>query len=239
MIDRAFATNAVGGGLNGTSTASSPAGSHRDRGMSLLGSTKRAGVKWGYALGLFQGAGRASDNNSAFGLAVNGNVELAQGLKLTAGLLSSRSEDRGATAEYKYQAWTAGAAFDRGRVFLRGEYYRGTRKRVTDQKVWGYYVLGAYTIVPRVDILVRHQFVGDEQYGSIDNSATSTDVAAKLYFDRRARRSGTHLSVTYMLRDADAAFKKGLTLLNDGRGAALDSGALVGNVLAVRLQLVF
>jgi hypothetical protein len=240
IIDRSFATNAVAGSLNGASTASSAASSHRDRGVSLVGSTKGAGLKWGYGVGLFQGAGRASDNNNAFSVTANGNVEPLPGLKLNVGVLTSDAADRGAAARNKYTAWTLGAIFDRGRLFARSEYYQGRRDRQSgNQDLNGYYLLGSVTPLASLDLMVRYQRMTDEQYGPSDNAARSVDLSAKLYFDRRARRSGTYLSLTYMLRKADDAFKKGLTLLNDGRGAALDNGALVGNVLAARLQVAF
>lgn len=240
LIDRAFAANAVAGSLNGASTASSAASTARDRGISLVGSMKGAHVKGGYGLGVFQGAGRASDNNNNLGLVLNGNFEPLSGLKLNLGMFTAKTAERGATTGDKYSAWTAGGAFDRGRVFLRGEYYRGRRTRATgDQDVSGFYLTGSYSPLQRVDLLARYQALADEQFGSEENAVTSVDLSAKVYFDRRGRRSGTYLSLTYMFRTADDAFKKGLTVLNDGRGAALDTGALAGNVLAARLQLAF
>jgi hypothetical protein len=240
LIDRSYATNTVAGGLNGASTAANAASGFRDRGLSLIGKGQRGSIKLGYALGVFQGAGRANDNNDDFALTLNGNVEPLGGLKLNAGLLRSRAEDKGGAPKNVYSALALGAAFERGRIFARTEYYRGRRDLALGrQDLAGFYVTGSYTLLSKLDLMGRYEQVADERYGPSGNEARGVGFSAVLYLDRRTRRSGTHLSLTYFWREADEAFKSGLTLFNDGRGAAIESGSLIGNVLVARMQVAF
>jgi hypothetical protein len=239
LPDRVRVTNTVAGSLTGAGTASNTASDFRDRGISLFGSAKTGSVTWGYAAGAYQGTGRASDNNSEFGFVVRGQVDPTPGLKLSAGYLSSDNTAEGARDEDSYSAWTAGAAYERKRVFLRGEYYHARReKAAARQDVDGFYLVGSYSPHDRVDVLARYQVLEDGRFPAGNDRLDSVDFAVKYYFERREGRSGTLLSLGYSIRNADAGFASGVTL-NDGRGAALTRGADVGNVLQLRLQVRF
>lgn len=240
LPDRTFATNAVAGGLNGTSTASAPAGSFRDRGLTLGGSSSLGQVKWSYGLGLFQGTGRASDNNSKPAYTLNTSLEPRAGLLLNLGLLSADTAAAGAAAESTYRAWTIGASYERGRVFVRGEYYQGQRETAAgDQDLDGFYLVGVFAAATRLDLVARYHSFQDERFAAGDDHMDGVDLGVKYYFDRRDRRSGTFVAVAYSIRNADPGVTSGLTLLNDGRGAALESGRDVANALTVRLQVRF
>lgn len=240
LPDRGFATNAVAGGLNGASTASNPAGSFRDRGVTFGGTSTQGSLKWSYGLGLFQGTGRASDNNSKPAYTLNTSLEPRPGLILNLGLLSSDTAASGATIPNTYRAWTVGGSIERHRLFARGEYYRGQRETAgTDQDLKGFYVVGVFAAVPRLDLVGRYHVFQDRRFPAGDDHMYGVDLGVKYYFDRRDRRSGTFVVATYSIRNADAGVTSGLTLLNDGRGAALENGRDVANALTVRLQVRF
>lgn len=237
MIDRPFVTNAIAGGLNGASTASSPSGSFRDRGVSLIGQIDQR-VRWGYSAGLFQGSGRAADNNGDWSATAALRVEPRSGLHLNLGFLDSETANEGAPSA-GWSAWTAGGSWERNRLFIRAEAYRGRRSSTAiSQDLDGYYLTGVFTLAPALDLSGRFQRVDDGQFAG-KASASSIDLGVKWFFVRRDGRSGTFVSLNYMNRDADAGFSRGLTLLNDGRGAALTDGRDAGGVLAARLQVRF
>ena len=131
-------------------------------------------------------------------------------------------------------------AFRDSRLFARGEYYRGQRETAgTDQDLKGFYVVGVFAAVPRLDLVGRYHVFQDRRFPAGDDHMDGVDLGVKYYFDRRDRRSGTFVVATYSIRNADAGVTSGLTLLNDGRGAALENGRDVANALTVRLQVRF
>ena len=238
LPDRPFPTNAVAGGLGGASGASSPSSSFRDRGVSLLGETKALGVAWSGALGLFQGAGRAPDENGSFAVVANLKASPREWLTLNAGFLRSPTQKAG-SAEAAYSAWTAGVQLQRGKLFLRSEYYRGERDAAETQELQGFYVTGAYSLAQRFDLLLRYQTLRDGRFPAGSDSLRGADVTLKRFLVQKGRHAGTHLSATYGWRDADEGFAKGVTLLNDGRGPELDSGARVAPFVMLRMQVQF
>src|SRR5262245_57154330 len=129
LPDRARVTNTVAGSLTGASTAASTASDFRDRGASLLGTTTHGGARFNYAIGAFQGAGRASDNNSTFSYVLGGQVEPVHGVRLNGRFFTSDNKNQGARDKDTFSAWTAGASFDRNKVFLRAEYYDAAREK--------------------------------------------------------------------------------------------------------------
>lgn len=240
LIDRAFVTNAVAGSLNGASTASSPAASFRDRGVTVCGDTTKNSVNWGYSLGLFQGAGRNGDNNDGFSYVANVRVYPVKPLRLNAGYLSSDATPKGDARRNRYDAWTAGLSYEHKVGSVTAEYYSGSRdKSVREESVNGFYVSATYSPLPKVDVTGRYQHIEDDRFTSGNESAGSADVGVRWYFVRKGARSGTHLSLNYMARSAGRGFAEGLTVLNDGRGAALTDGNLVKDVVAVRFQVQF
>lgn len=240
FADRPFVTNAVAGSMDGASTASTPAAAFRDRGVSLCGDSAGGGVTWGYALGLYQGSGRASDNNNDFGYMLNVHVFPVKDLKVNGGYFSSNSRNLDAAAPNDHRAWTVGASYDAKKAMLRAEYYDAERDRGSvSQAVKGYYVLGTYAALSKLDLMARYQAMKDGQFAPGADRVHSVDLGAKWYLARQGRRGGTHVALNYMIRGADKGFNKGLTLLDDGRGAALTSGGNVRGVLMVRLQAQF
>ncbi len=239
FADRPWVTNAVAGSMNGASTASSPAASFRDRGVTVLGDTKTGRVSWGYGVGVMQGAGRGSDNNNAFGYTLHLHILPIEKLRLSGGFLASDSATRGAPTSNEYSAWTAGASYETSRLTLRGEYYHGQRDKGTaSESVKGFYVHGIYTR-SSLDLMLRYQQMQDTRFVPGSDEARSVDLGAKWYFVRQNKRGGSSLAVNYLLRDADPGFKDGVTVLNDGRGGLLTAGQSVGNVLTARLQVQF
>lgn len=237
--DRSFAANAVAGSLSGASTASSATSSFRDRGVGLLVSRQRGAVKWGLGAGAYQGAGLAVDNNRELSVTLNANLE-THGLRINGGYLVSPSAEEDAPVENDYSAWTFGLSYDKGRFLLRGEYYDGERERgALHEDVRGLYVLGGVTLAKRLELNARYQRLEDGRFPESDDRLSSVDAQAKWFFDRKDRRSGTFLAAGVMLREADAGFSTGVTLLNDGRGAALTRGEDVHAVLLARLQIRF
>ncbi|HSB61595.1 MAG TPA: porin [Vicinamibacteria bacterium] len=237
--DRSFAANAVAGGLGGASTASLPTSSFRDRGVGALVSRQDGGLKWGFAAGAYQGVGFALDNNSSFSLTVNGTAE-TRGLRLNGGYIYSPSADEDAPEKNDYSAWTLGFSYDKGRFLVRGEYYGGERDRgATREDVSGFYLMGGVTLAKRLDVGVRYQRLADGRFPENDDRLSSVDLQARLFLDRKDRRSGTSLTAGVMLREADAGFDRGVTLLNDGRGAALSRGGDVDAVFLARVQIRF
>ena len=240
FIDRPFAANSVAGSLNGASTASTTTSNFRDRGVTLAGDTKDRPMNWGYSLGVFQGAGRTSDNNDAFGYVANLRAYPVKSLRLNAGFLSSDAAPKGDARRNRYDAWTAGVNYDHKKTSVAAEYYSGRRDRgANEESVDGYYVSASYSPRPKVDILGRYQSIEDDRFATGSASADSIDVGVRWYFQRKGQRSGTHLSLNYMARSADDGFSDGLTVLNDGKGPALANGNLVKDVVAVRFQVQF
>lgn len=238
LPDRPFPTNAVAGGLAGTSSASSPSSSSRDRGLTLLGESKAAGASWSGALGLFQGSGRGPDENGGFALVANLKASPRGWLLLNAGFLRSPTAKAGA-AEASYLAWTAGAQFQHGKLFLRSELYGGERRLARTERLSGYYVTGACAVARGLDLLLRYQQLSDGRFTTGGDTLRGADVTLKRFLAQKGRHAGSYLSATYGWRDADEGFSKGVTLLNDGRGAELDSGARVAPFGMVRLQVQF
>jgi len=239
FADRPSITNTVAGTMGGTGTPSSPGASSRDRGLNLYGTTKTGGVSWGYSVGVFQGAGLRSDNNDSLSYLAQLHLLPVKGLRVTGGYLSSDAASKGATSLFDYAAWTLGANYERGDLALRSEFYHGRRDLgTTSQTVQGFYAHGVYTR-SRLDLMARYQWMKDSQFKSGDDSLRGVDLGAKWYFVRQNRTQGTSLAINYLIRNADDGFNKGMTLLNDGRGAALTSGAAVKSVLLARVQVQF
>ncbi len=240
FMDRSFTANTVAGSLDGSSTSSRPAAAFRDRGASLLGKVKSGHWKWTYAMGLFQGTGRASDNNSGFALVARVSVEPAKGLRIGTGIIGNDAKERGVEGRNHYTAWTVGGEYEWRKLLLRAEYYGAERDRGTaTQDLSGFYVMGGYSVWKNVELLVRYQRLQDGQFAAGNDVLDSIDLAAKWYIARRGKRAGTALAVNYLIRSADDGINKGVTLLNDGRGNALTSGAEVGSVLMARVQVHF
>jgi hypothetical protein len=239
FADRPWITNTVAGTLAGTGTPSAPGAASRDRGLTLYGTTKTGGLSWGYSVGAFQGAGLRSDNNDSLSYTAQLHLLPVTGLRVSGGYLSSVSANKGAASPFDYSAWTLGANYERGDLTLRSEYYSGKRDLgTTSQTVQGFYAHGVYTR-SRLDLMARYQWMKDSQFKSGDDSLWGVDLGAKWYFVRQSRTQGTSLAINYLIRNADDGFNKGMTLLNDGRGAALTSGAAVKNVLLARVQVQF
>jgi hypothetical protein len=240
FVDRPFAANSVAGSLNGGSTASTTTSNFRDRGVTLSGDTKDRPVNWGYSIGVFQGSGRASDNNDEFAYVANVRAYPVKALRLNAGFLSSNAAPKGDPRTIDYDAWTAGISYDRNVASFAAEYYSGHRDRgSTGEDVRGYYVSASTSPIARVDIIGRYQFLEDDRFAAGNAAADSFDVGVRWYFQRKGQRAGHHVSLNYMARSADDGFTDGLTVLNDGKGAPLSSGALVEDVIALRFQVQF
>jgi hypothetical protein len=247
LPDVSFATKAVAGGLNGLSSASKAPAGFTDRGISVSGSMPKGGVTFGYSAGLFQGAGRASDNNREVAGVVGASARTKSGLKLNAAWLSSDNTPSAHPDQRdSYRAWTAGASLDRARWLLRGEYYDGRRKP-GDSRVdrRGFYSTVGYSVAKRLDVVARYQTLEQRvtTAGGMDTATTlsSVDLGLRCFIDRRERRSGSFLSASYSFRVADdtPGNPLGLTLLNDGRGPLLEQARDLSGVLVVRLQTRF
>lgn len=240
FLDRPFVTNAVAGSLDGASTASAPAAAFRDRGLMLHGEGRVRGISWGHALGLYQGAGRGSDNNNSVAVVANAFVRPLKGLRVGGGLLSSNARAQGTRGSHDYRAWTAGASYETERLMVRGELYRAVHDRGPARDgLGGYYLTGAWGATRRLDLLLRYQSLRDEQHGPGGEDARSVDLGARWYIVRAGRRGGTHVSANYAGRSAEPGFARGFTLLGDGRGAALPDGQSVRGVFVVRMQVQF
>jgi hypothetical protein len=240
LPDRPFPTVAVAGGLTPTSTPSNPSGAFRDRGVTVGGSIERGDLEWGYAVGIFQGTGRESDNNNKPGYVLGAYLDPRPGLKINAGFLYSDNTPADEPVGPTYRAWTVGGAYDRGRVFVRGEYYRGRRQAgAVRQDLGGFYVLGSFTPAARLDLLARYHALRDDRYLTGSDHLGAVDLGVKVYLDRRERRSGTFLVASYSFRQADDGVIAALTLLNDGRGPVLATGEDVPDVFILRFQVRF
>jgi hypothetical protein len=240
LIDRPFATNSVAGSLNGVSTASSTTSNFRDRGVTLFGDATNRPIPWGYSLGIFQGAGRTSDNNDAFGYVANVRAYPVKALRLNAGFLSSDGAPKGDARRNRYDAWTGGVSYEHKAATVTAEYYNARRDRgPAVQRVSGYYAAASYSPISKMDVLARYQSIEDDRFASGNASANTVDVGVRWYFARKGARSGTLVSLNYMARSADDGFTEGLTVLNDGKGSALSDGNLVKDVLALRFQVQF
>lgn len=243
FMDRSIATNAVAGQLTGAG------GDFRDKGVSLLGMSDH----FGYGVGLWQGMGAdARDNNDKFGYTANVWAAIA-GLKANLGYMDSDNTPlesaplgAGVSRTDQYMAATAGLAWEGGPFLVRGEIYDGERDIVTGatatpstQDIKGYYVMGVFTPVSAVDLMVRFQQFEDDKWGTSNNEVTSTDLGVKYYFERKGR-GGSNFSLNYMIRDADGVnTTTGVTQkIFDERGGNV-TGTNIGDVVMARLQVEY
>ena len=239
MTDRAFITNAVAGSLDGRSTASTQLSNARDRGMALQASRTLGAWEWRPSVGIFQGTGRANDNNDQVSVTGQLAVEGGPGLLLSGGYLYTDNEPAGGSGIDRFVGWTLGGRYEVRRVFASGEYYRASRDLgVAEEDVEGFYLIGGFDPVPRFHLRARYQTMEDEHFGSGGDEASSVDLGARWFLERESGGSGASIAVNAMFRDADSGFQ-GLTLLNDGRGAALDDGSKAKTVVIVRMQFEF
>ena len=240
MTDRSFITNAVAGSLDGTSTASVQLANARDRGIALLLDPKTGTWVWRSRLGLYQGTGRANDNNDQVSVTWQVAVEGGPGILVNGGYLYSDNQPIGVAGIARFNAWTLGARYAAHRLYGRAEYYRANRDLGTsDQDVEGFYVIAGFDPVPLLQLRLRYQSMEDEQFAPGDDQARSTDLGVRWFLDKKTDGGGASLVANVMFRDADAGFSKGLTLLNDGRGAPLDDGSKAGTVGILRMQFEF
>jgi porin-like protein len=237
LSDRPDATQVVAGGLSGSSTPSTPSGSFRDRGLTFTASSPSA--RFQGAVGVFQGNGRASDNNASFTPVLRLTASPVKGVLVSGGFLRSETADAGKPEPGRYVAWTIGAALDKGPYSLRGEYYRARRTRAADEDlVHGFYVHGARTIAKNFEAMLRFQQLTDPLVAA-QGSVSSLDLGARYFLARLGARGGTSLLVNVLLRDAPGGTLRGMTVLNDGRGAPVTSGDALEPVVVARLQVQF
>jgi hypothetical protein len=237
LSDRPHVTQVVAGGLNGASTPSSPSGSFRDRGLNL-GLGAPSGRLRG-SVGLYQGSGRGSDDNSSFAPVFQLQGAPAKGLLLSGGFLYSDTVDAGDPGPGSYRAWTAGAAYERGRLLLRGEYYGARREGESGtQDVEGFYVHAVVRLGKNFEALARYQQLRDPAVLA-EGSLRSADLGARCWLVRGPGRVGANLLVNALLRSSADGPLGGVTLLNDGRGAVLMRGEQVEPVVVARLQVQF
>lgn len=225
FLDRTIVTNAVAGQLTGAG------GDFRDKGVSLIGKSDA----FGYGVGVWQGQGAdARDNNDKFGYTANVWGKLA-GVKVNLGYMNSDNTPAVGTPTSEYTASVIGAVYDQGPLMLRAEFYDAERDSgTTTQDVSGYYVMGAFTVAPNVDVMARFQQYEDDKYGTSNNEVTSTDLGVKYYFARKGR-GGSNIAFNYMLRDADSGVTQKIF---DERGANL-TGNNIDDVIMARLQVQF
>lgn len=237
LADQPFVTNVVAGGLDGASTPSKGSGSFRDRGVAVFGSTQ-GDTALGYSLGVYQGAGRASDNNSS--LAFVGRLQASHGdrLLVSGGFLSNDTADPMAPEEGRYQAWVVGVSVTGRKAIGRAEYYHADLARVPDEaEASGLYVFGSVEVEPRLELMARYQRLRDDRVSS--RWLDSLDLGAKWYLNRIGISGGSSVAANLYLRGASGERLAGVTSLNDGRGVAVASPAALGTVLVVRLQVQF
>jgi hypothetical protein len=241
--DAPFATIAVAGGLNGQSTASAASAAFADRGVSALATVPWPQGTLGLNAGVFQGAGRASDNNDKAAVVLNGVAATKSGFKLNCGFLTSDNAAQSARDRRDvYRAWTTGGAFDHGRWLVRGEYYRGRRILGEGRvKTKGYYTTVSFSVVKKLDVLARYQTIEQAGTTGAPSTARSVDVGARYYLDRRDRRSGTFVALSYAFRHAGHTTGNplGLSVLNDGRGDVLKDARDTRGALVARFQVRF
>ena len=239
MTDRSFVTNTVAGSLDGRSSASVQASSARDRGVALQASRKTGSWEWRPALGVFQGTGRASDANNEVSVTGQVAVEGGPGLLLSGGYLYSDNEPSGGAGIDRFSGWTVGGRYRANRLYASGEYYRAERDRGTsDEDVEGFYVIGGFDPIPRLDLRVRYQALEDGQFAPGDDRARSVDLGVRWFLERASGGGGASIVTNVMFRDADSGFR-GLTLLNDGRGPQIADGSQAKTVAIVRMQFEF
>jgi hypothetical protein len=235
--DRPHATQTVAGGLDGASTPSSTSGSFRDRGVSLTAAAPSNRLQ--ASLGLFQGSGRSSDKNSSFAPVVRIQGSPVQGLLLSGGFLYADTVPTGEAGPGSYRAWTLGAAFERGRYRVRGEYYGARRERSGRRDdVKGFYAHAVRRIGGRFEAMARYQWLEDPLVLA-GGSLSSVDLGGRYYLARIGAHGGTSLLVNALLRQAPDTAISGVSVLNDGRGAQLTQGADVEPVVVARLQVQF
>lgn len=240
MIDRTYVANTVAGSLDGRSTASVQLSNARDRGIALQASRKAGSWEWRPAVGIFQGTGRASDENNQVSVTGQLAVEGGPGLLLSGGYLYSDNEPSGETGIDRFSGWTVGAQYEAHPLYACGEYYRAKRDLGTsDEDVEGFYVIGGFDPFPNFDVRVRYQTLQDGEFAPGDDRAQSVDVGARWFFARMSGGAGTSIVANVMFRDADSGFDRGLTVLNDGRGEPLTDGSQAGTVGIVRMQFEF
>jgi len=236
LPDVSFITNAVAGSMAGKGTANSPVGAFRDRGVSLLGNGAAGDLKYRWALGVFQGNGRAADNNSDLGFSANLQIEPTRSLLLNLGYLSSDSADEDASTTDEFEAMTFGIEFTSGRFYATGEYYLGERTKGSDtQQVDGFHVLFGYRVADRVDVLTGYHEMQDEKFSPGSDSAAGLEVGVRYFLQRKGRWSGTSIDLSYVARDADAGFQ-GLTILNLPKATRV-SGEDAGDVVSLTLRI--
>lgn len=235
--DRPHATQTVAGSLDGSSTPSAASSAYRDRGLSLAAET--SGGRWRASLGLYQGHGRASDNNSSFAPVVRVQAAPAKGLLFSGGLICADTADARAAGAGRYRAWTLGSSYARGRLLLRAEYYGARRTSASAQaRVEGFYVQAVRSLGRDFEALARFQSLADPAVLA-KGSLRSIDLGARYYLARLEDRGGTNLLVNLMLRRAGPGPLEGLTLLSDGRGAVLTRSEGLEPVFVARLQVQF
>ncbi len=224
FINRSIVTREVAGGLGGAS------GDFRDKGVALIGKSEM----FGYGLGVWQGEGADKrDTNDKPGFTANAWGKLA-GVKLNLGYLTSDNATAEATVPNKYKAGVIGATYGQGPVLLRAEYYSGERQKTTTQDLRGFYVLGVYTLMPNLDVMVRYQRFEDDKWGATNNKITSADFGIKYYIVRKGR-GGSSVALNYMRRDAGSGITQRIF---DERGGNI-AGPNVDDVVLVRLQVEF
>ena len=240
MTDRAYVTNTVAGSLDGRSNSSTQASASRDRGVALQASRKMGAWEWRPTVGIFQGTGRANDNNNQVSVTGQLAVEGGPGLLVSGGYLYSDNEPSAGDGIDRFRGWTVGGRYEAGRLFASGEYYRAMRDLGTsDEEVEGFYVIGGFDPIPRFNLRARYQALEDGQFASGDDQVQSVDFGARWFLERESGGGGASIAANLMFRDADSGFDKGLTLLNDGRGSPLDDGSQAGTVGIVRRQFEF
>jgi hypothetical protein len=240
MLDRAFATNAVAGSMTGTSTPSTPAAGFRDRGAELIASRDDGTTRASFALGIFQGSGRASDENSEFGYTAQLRAS-GGGATVNVGFLGNRTSRYTTVADttvylgdVDYRAWTAAVDHVWRWNHFRAEAHAGDLDPGIAQR--GGYVLDIVRVHPAVDVLARWQLyevVQDER------QITAFNAGVRWFLLRPDGRTNTWIALDYITRDADPPLHTTLTSLNDGAGVAIASPDDVGDVLVARLQVAF
>lgn len=240
FMDRSMVTKAVAGGVSSN---------FRDKGVQLSGGMSE-GMAWGYGVGLFQGEGTtgtdaSATGNSKFMFTLNGWLAPMAGSKVNIGYANNDQTPRGTTTTDKSSAMTIGYAYEANPIMARFEYYTMSNDDGTGDKTKtsGFYLMGAYTVMPDLDLMLRYQTMKDENgiisTATSDNQAKSIDLGAKWYLERQGSRGGSYLALNYSVRDADANVM-GIDMLGESKTAAItQDGDKVDNVIALRLQVQF
>jgi hypothetical protein len=199
---------------------------------------ERPGGRLNASLGAFQGNGRNADNNSSFAWVARVQGKPAAGLRLSAGFLDADTLDEGKAGRARYRAWTLGASFEWRMLLVRGEYYAAERTRDgAVEKPKGFY-LEALRSIRDFEVLARYQRYDDPAVTKA-GALQSVDLGARYFLARRGQRGGNSPLANVLLRDAPDGPVKGLTRLNDGRGASVAEGSDLDPVVVLRLQVQF